>query len=105
MSAGATKPELDPRRDVDAGATRPRVPVVTVGSDGTGGDGERGAGRWRERQTASAAERRSRSSREMLSVDGFAPAGQPVRRSPGSFASAARDDLVEGATSGDFDAI
>jgi hypothetical protein len=41
----------------------------------------------------------------MLSVDGFAPAGQPVRRSPGSFASAARDDLVEGATSGDFDAI
>ena len=66
-----------------------------------------GGGSWevRDRQTASAAERRSRSSREMLSVDGFAPAGQPVRRSPGSFASAARDDLLEGATSGDFDAI
>jgi hypothetical protein len=105
MSAGATTPELDPR----GGRRRRSEETARVrrhrGSDGTGGGGERGAGRWRERQTASAAERRSRSSREMLSVDGFAPAGQPVRRSPGSFASAARDDLVEGATSGDFDAI
>jgi hypothetical protein len=41
----------------------------------------------------------------MLSVDGFAPAGQPVRRWPCSFASVARDDLEEGAASGDFDAM
>jgi hypothetical protein len=41
----------------------------------------------------------------MLSVEGFAPAGQPVRRWPCSFASVARDDLEEGAASGDFDAM